>query len=107
MDFADVRAIMANAGSSLMGIGIATGNPLILKLLVMRMIRTPEIIFNKIRILTIRKSSSLMYMPTTLWCTSGSLCTFDFPDISNKCIMVLLKIPTMSSNINVVVHAFE
>lgn len=26
MDFADVRAIMANAGSSLMGIGTATGN---------------------------------------------------------------------------------
>jgi hypothetical protein len=26
VDFADVRAIMANAGSSLMGIGIATGN---------------------------------------------------------------------------------
>lgn len=25
MDFADVRAIMANAGSSLMGIGTATG----------------------------------------------------------------------------------
>lgn len=30
MDFADVRAIMANAGSSLMGIGTATGNLLIL-----------------------------------------------------------------------------
>lgn len=28
MDFADVRAIMANAGSSLMGIGTATGNVL-------------------------------------------------------------------------------
>lgn len=26
VDFADVRAIMANAGSSLMGIGTATGN---------------------------------------------------------------------------------
>lgn len=26
MDFADVRAIMASAGSSLMGIGTATGN---------------------------------------------------------------------------------
>ena len=25
MDFADVRAIMANAGSSLLGIGTATG----------------------------------------------------------------------------------
>lgn len=29
VDFADVRAIMANAGSSLMGIGTATGKALV------------------------------------------------------------------------------
>ena len=29
VDFADVRAIMANAGSSLMGIGTATGKLLV------------------------------------------------------------------------------
>lgn len=53
MDFADVRAIMANAGSSLMGIGTATGNPLILWFIVIRMFRMLVILNHDVRILTI------------------------------------------------------
>lgn len=59
VDFADVRAVMADAGSSLMGIGTATGNTVTTMFIVF----TSQIhFFGSLCIYSVRASASFLFV---------------------------------------------